>query len=81
MIIGPVGVGKTFLAHALGHIACRHAYSVLALRADRVLKTLKYARLDNSYEAELGKLMAVDLLIVAPFCPACGDRPGLSRLR
>src|SRR5512146_305440 len=34
VIVGPVGVGKTFLAHALGHIACRHAYSVLALRAD-----------------------------------------------
>jgi DNA replication protein DnaC len=25
IIVGPVGVGKTFLAHALGHIACRHA--------------------------------------------------------
>ena len=33
-IVGPVGVGKTFLAHALGHIACRRGYSVLALRAD-----------------------------------------------
>jgi hypothetical protein len=39
-IVGPVGVGKTFLAHALGHIACRRGYTVLALRADRLLKTL-----------------------------------------
>src|SRR6185369_5716390 len=30
-IVGPVGVGKTFLAHALGHIACRRGYSVLAV--------------------------------------------------
>ena len=63
-VVGPVGVGKTFLAHALGHIACRHGYSVLALRADKMLKILKHARLDNSYEAELRKLLAPDLLIV-----------------
>lgn len=66
-LVGPVGVGKTFIAHALGHVACRHRHSVLALRADQMLKTLKHARLDNSYEAELRKLIAVDLLIVDDF--------------
>ena len=66
-IVGPVGVGKTFLAHALGHIACRRAYSVLSLRADAMLKTLRHARLDNTYEAELRKLIAVDLLVVDDF--------------
>lgn len=66
-IVGPVGVGKTFIAHALGHIACRHKHSVLAVRADRLLKTLKHARLDHTYEAELRKLLAVDLLIVDDF--------------
>ena len=60
-IVGPVGVGKTFLAHALGHIACRRGATVLAVRTDQMLKTLKHARLDNSYEAELRKLVAVDL--------------------
>ncbi|MDQ3363808.1 MAG: ATP-binding protein [Myxococcota bacterium] len=63
-IVGPVGVGKTSVAHALGHIACRHKYSVLAVRTDKLLKALKHARLDNSYEAELRKLLAVDLLVV-----------------
>ena len=48
-LVGPVGVGKTFVAHALGHVACRHRHSVLAIRADQMLKTLKHARLDNSY--------------------------------
>lgn len=67
-IVGPVGVGKTFIAHALGHIACRRGYSVLALRADRLLKTLKHARLDHSHEAELRKLLAVDVLLVDDFC-------------
>jgi DNA replication protein DnaC len=66
-IVGPVGVGKTFIAHALGHIACRRGYSVLAMRADKMLKSLKHARLDNSHEAELRKLIAVDLLIVDDF--------------
>ena len=66
-MVGPVGVGKTFLAHALGHSACRRGFSVVAVRADKMLKTLKHARLDNTYEAELRKLIAVDLLIVDDF--------------
>jgi DNA replication protein DnaC len=66
-IVGPVGVGKSFLAHALGHIATRRGAQVLALRADKMLKTLKHSRLDNSHEAELRKLIAVDLLIVDDF--------------
>jgi DNA replication protein DnaC len=66
-LVGPVGVGKTFLAHALGHAACRRGHSVLVLRADRMLKTLRHARLDNSYETELRRLIAVDLLIVDDF--------------
>jgi len=66
-IVGPVGVGKTFWAHALGHIACRRGASVLAVRTDQMLKTLKHARLDNSHEAELRKLISVDLLVLDDF--------------
>lgn len=66
-IVGPCGVGKTFLAHALGHIACRRGHSVLAVRGDQMLKTLKHARLDNTHEAELRKLIGVDVLIVDDF--------------
>jgi len=66
-IVGPVGVGKTFLAHALGHLACGRGYEVLALRCDRMLKTLKHGRLDDTYEAELERLKTVDLLILDDF--------------
>jgi DNA replication protein DnaC len=66
-IVGPVGVGKTFLAHALGHIACRRGHSVTALRADRMLKTLKHARLTQTYEPEIRKLLVTDLLVLDDF--------------
>jgi DNA replication protein DnaC len=66
-IYGPSGVGKTFLASALGHAACRRGYSVLLVRHDKLLKSLKHARLDNTYDAELCRLLSVDLLIVDDF--------------
>lgn len=68
LIVGPVGVGKTFLAHVIGHIACRRGHSVLTLPADKALKALRHARLTNAFEAELRKMLAVDLLILDDFC-------------
>ena len=64
VVLGPVGVGKTFLATALGHIACRRRVGVHFERADRLHKRLKACRLDGTYEAEMRKLIGVDLLIV-----------------
>ena len=74
-IVGPVGVGKTFLAHALGHIACRRGASVLAVRTDAMLKTLKHARLDHTYDAELRKLIGCFDTDTHGF--RAGGRPGL----
>lgn len=64
LILGPVGVGKTMLASSLGHIACRRRRSVLFLRTARLLKSLRAARLDASYESEMRRLIGVDLLIL-----------------
>src|SRR5215469_9166721 len=46
ILCGPVGVGKSFLATALGHAACRAGYRVLFSRADRLLKSLARSRAD-----------------------------------
>ena len=67
VILGPVGVGKTFLASALGHIACRHRFQVHFMRADDMLRRLKQSRLDNSREALMTDLATVDLLIIDDF--------------
>jgi DNA replication protein DnaC len=64
LIMGPVGVGKTFLANALGHIAVRRHHSVHTERADKLFKRLRGARLDGSYEDAMRKLHRVELLII-----------------
>ena len=71
--MGPVGVGKTFLATALGHIAVRRRRSVHFERADQLFKRLRIARLDNSLDAELRKLLRVDVLIIDDFALAALD--------
>jgi DNA replication protein DnaC len=66
-VLGPVGVGKTFIATALGHVACRRRIRAHFERAERLFRRLKAARLDASYDAEMRKLIGTDLLIIDDF--------------
>lgn len=67
VFMGPAGVGKTFLASALGHSACRAGKKVLFLRADTMIKELHQSRADNSTDRALLRLIAPDLLVVDDF--------------
>lgn len=67
IFLGPVGVGKTLLASALGHAACRAGHQTLFVRADRMFRALHQSRADHSTEKVLRRLLAPDLLIVDDF--------------
>lgn len=67
ILTGPVGVGKTFLANALAHAACRGNKNVVVHKAAKMFKTLYAARADNSLDRELMKLVSPDLLVIDDF--------------
>jgi DNA replication protein DnaC len=64
LITGPTGVGKTYLACALGQAACRHGYRVLYRRTSRLVDELTLARADGSLPRLLTRLARQDLLIL-----------------
>jgi DNA replication protein DnaC len=64
VITGPTGVGKSWLACALGHKACRDNRSVLYVRAPKLFEDLAMAHGDGSFPRRLKRLGAVDLLIL-----------------
>ncbi|KAK0351514.1 hypothetical protein LTR94_024680 [Friedmanniomyces endolithicus] len=64
VICGPTGVGKSWLACALGHKACRDDRSVLYQRVPKLFASLALARSDGRYARILAKLGSVQLLIL-----------------
>ena len=67
LITGATGTGKTYLACALGHSACRHGLSTRYFRLSRLLDALALARADGSYPKVLDRLQKVQLLILDDF--------------
>lgn len=61
---GPTGVGKTWLACALGNAACRQGFSALYTRLPRLLEELRIAHGDASFGRRLAQLARTDVLIL-----------------
>src|SRR5467141_5174940 len=64
LITGPTGIGKTWLACALGHKACREGYTVLYLRLPRLLQELPIAKGDGRYPKLMASLAKTNILIL-----------------
>ena len=67
LITGPTGIGKSYLACALGNFAARTGYTVLYLRAPRLFETLQQSRGDGSHLKTLTRLAKVQMLILDDF--------------
>jgi len=64
IITGPCGVGKSFIACALGHRTCMNGLRVLYVRATRLIENLAIAHGDGRYHKLLDKLAKTDVLII-----------------
>lgn len=67
IITGPSGVGKSYLAQALGNQACLMGFKTVYGNTSRLLSTLKLTKLDGTYLKELKKLQNTDMLILDDF--------------
>lgn len=63
-LVGPVGVGKTHIAQALAHTACRMGHEVLFTKAAKMFRFLHGGRADNSFEKRVKRYTSVQLLII-----------------
>jgi DNA replication protein DnaC len=67
IITGSTGIGKSFLASAVGYEACSQGYKVLYQHSTKLFAKLKMAKADGSYLKELAKIEKQDLLIIDDF--------------
>ena len=67
ILTGASGVGKSYLAQALGHQGCMMEYKTIYTNTARLFKKLKLSKVDGTYLKELGKLIKADLLILDDF--------------
>src|SRR5207247_6794042 len=64
LVFGPTGVGKSHLAQALAHEACRRGHEVLFMTTDKMLTHLAGGRADGTREQRLARYTRPDLLIL-----------------
>ncbi len=77
LISGPTGVGKSYIACALGNAAARAGYTVLYVRAPRLFETLQQSRGDGSHLKALARLSRVQLLDYLRKPPTVRSRDGV----
>jgi DNA replication protein DnaC len=67
LVYGPTGVGKSHLAQALAHEACRRGYEVLCVNTDKMLSHLAGGRADGTHEQRLTRYTRPALLVLDDF--------------
>jgi DNA replication protein DnaC len=67
IISGSTGLGKSFLASALGHQACQQGFKVYYRNCSKLFDELKIAKADGSYIKEMNRIEKLDLLILDDF--------------
>ncbi len=70
IFIGPTGIGKSWLACALAHKACRDGFTVLHKRTAELFRDLVVAHADGSFGRMLLKLSRIDVLLLDDFAMA-----------
>lgn len=66
-LIGPSGVGKSHLANALGHEACRKGFEVLCYRTHKLFDWVHSGRGDGTYKKKMEQIIKIPLLILDDF--------------
>ncbi len=67
LITGSTGIGKSFIASAIGNQACTLGYKVLYANITKLFTRLKMAKADGSYIKEISRIERQDLLILDDF--------------
>lgn len=70
LLLGPTGIGKTWLACALAQKACRDGFTILHKRAAELFRELAVAHADGSFGRLLAKLSRIDILVLDDFAMA-----------
>ena len=74
-VLGPVGVGKSFLASALAQKACRDGYPAFYTRAAALFREFALARADGSFRHLLARMSRIDVVVVDDWAMAPLSEP------